>query len=48
MLAVLGGIMMVYVAKNYRSGESSSMWCLYAIFYAFLALIMAYSRESQA
>jgi MFS family permease len=47
MLAVLGGIMLTYVAKNYRTGESSSMWCLFAIFYAFLALIMAYSREKQ-
>lgn len=46
MLAVLGGIMLTYVAKNYRTGESSSMWCLFAIFYAFLALIMAHSRES--
>uniref|UniRef100_A0A6C0CG89 Uncharacterized protein n=1 Tax=viral metagenome TaxID=1070528 RepID=A0A6C0CG89_9ZZZZ len=48
MLLVLGGIMLTYNAKNYRTGESSSMWCLWAIFYAFLALIMVYSREKQA
>lgn len=47
MLAVLGGVMLTYSAKNYRTGESSSMWCLYAIFYAFLALIMAFSRRDE-
>lgn len=45
MLTVLGGIMFAYSAKNYGGGQFSSMWCLYATFYAFLALIMAFSTK---
>jgi hypothetical protein len=43
---VLGAVMLTYSAKNFRTGEASSMWCIYAIFYAFLALLIAFSRRS--
>jgi hypothetical protein len=46
MLTVLGGIMVIYSAKENGRYQMSSMWCLYAIFYAFLAVMMAYSRRN--
>lgn len=45
MLTTLGGVMVTYTAKQLHSGESSSMWCLYAVFYVFLALIISFSRR---
>jgi len=46
MLTILGGILACYSAKHTHAGESSSMWCMYAIFYAFLALVISFSRRS--
>lgn len=45
MLLVLGGILAIYTGKNYGNGQFASMWCLYAVLYAFLALIMAFSKR---
>ena len=45
MLVVLGGILALYTGKNYGQGQFASMWCFYAVLYAFLALIMAFSRR---
>lgn len=48
MLTVVGGVMVAYTGKNYRNGEMSSMWCLFAVFYAFLAFIMAFSSRKDS
>jgi hypothetical protein len=47
-LTTVGGVMVAYTSKSYAKGEFSSMWCLFAVFYAFIAFIMAYSRRKQA
>ena len=44
MLTILGGIMVVYTSREHQKNDFSSMWCLYASFYAILAFFMAYSR----
>lgn len=46
-LTVFGGVMVTYTSKAYARGEISSMWCLFAVFYAVVAYIMAYSRHKQ-
>lgn len=46
-LATFGGLSALYTAKQYGGGQASSMWCLYAIGYAFVALIMAFSRRAK-
>lgn len=46
-LTVVGGVMVGLTAKFTGRGEFASMWCLYAIFYAIVAFIMAHSRRAQ-
>lgn len=46
MLTVLGGMMVFYTAREHQKNDFSTMWCLYASFYAILALMMAYSRKN--
>jgi len=46
-LTGLGGVMVAFTAKSYGRGEFASMWCLYALFYAIVALLMAYSTRKQ-
>ena len=46
MQLILGLILLVYSSKQLHSEEKSSMWCIYAVFYAFLALIIAFSRKN--
>lgn len=41
-----GVVSMAYSRKQLNTGETSSMWCLYAIGYAFVALCMAFSRKA--
>lgn len=47
LLITFGGVLVLYTSKTYARGEISSMWCLFAVFYAILAYIMAYSRREQ-
>lgn len=44
-LIVVGGLSATYASKHYKNGEASSMWCLLAILYAIVALMMAKSRK---
>lgn len=46
MLTSVGLVSLAYSSKQLHSSEMSSMWCMYAVFYAFLALIIAYSRKN--
>jgi hypothetical protein len=51
----LFGIIMIFIgagtafysAKGHAKGEFASMWCLFAILYAIVAYMMAYSRRQQ-
>lgn len=45
MLIVFGGVLALYSAKNFGKQEFSSMWCLYAVFWAFLVLAMSYATK---
>jgi hypothetical protein len=47
MLTLVGGAMVAYTSKTYAKGEFASMWCLFALFYAIVAYMMAYSRRAQ-
>ncbi len=44
-LLVTGGILIVYTKREHHKEEFASMWCIYAVLYAFVALVISYSRH---
>ena len=45
LLIAFGGLLAIYSARNFASKEFSTMWCIYAVFWAFLVLIMSYGTK---